>query len=217
MKPLSRGLLIALEGIDGSGKSTLAHALSDYFHKQNIPILLTKEPGGSPLGKIIRPLLQEQKVNTCSQAEFLLFAADRAQHFQEIIIPALQQNMMVISDRLADSSLVYQGFGRGLSLAMITTINNWIMQNHKPDITFYLELNPTTAFARLKKRNDKPTIFEQDEALSPAVFAGFEYIYKNCPNKNRPDVIILDAEQDIETLQQQAIQKLTNFIKAQQL
>ena len=86
----SQGILIACEGIDGSGKSTLARALHAFFSNQNIPSLLTKEPGGTPLGLQLRALVQNPAIKRCSKAEFLLFAADRAEHFNTVIVPALK-------------------------------------------------------------------------------------------------------------------------------
>src|SRR5690606_13070752 len=114
--------------------------------------ILTKEPGDSPLGKTLRAILQEKKVSVCPKAEFLLFAADRAQHFDEVVMPALQQNKIVISDRLADSSLVYQGYGRGLDKTLIEQVNTWAMNNIKPDLTLYITLPPAVAAARLAQR-----------------------------------------------------------------
>src|SRR3990172_1551765 len=123
-----RGLLITLEGIDGSGKSTLANAIVTALTTLGKHVVLTKEPGGTALRTELRAILQTQKNPVCDKAEFLLFAADRSQHFKELIVPALEQGQIVISDRMADSSLAYQGFGRGLDKEMISSINRWAMQ-----------------------------------------------------------------------------------------
>ncbi len=125
MPRLSRGILIALEGIDGSGKSTLAKNIAASLAHLDFPILQTQEPGKMALGKLLKPIVQEKKVPVCSKAEFLLFAADRAQHFHELVIPALLNKQLVISDRMADSSLAYQGYGRGLDLTTLSMINSW--------------------------------------------------------------------------------------------
>src|SRR5438067_1616217 len=111
----TQGMLITIEGIDGSGKSTLAKNLYQHLIANDVDALLTREPGATPLGKALRTILQEKNVAVCDQAEYLLFAADRAQHFKDTIIPALAKGTVVISDRMADSSLVYQGYGRGLN------------------------------------------------------------------------------------------------------
>lgn len=208
MKVLSRGLLIALEGIDGSGKSSLAKTIFEQFQQEEFPVLLTKEPGGSPLGTVLRPLLQEHTINRCPQAEFLLFAADRAQHFHEIIIPALHNKHIIISDRLADSSLVYQGFGRGLSTTMLESINTWAMQGIKPDITLYVKVNYETALERLLKRNKKLTTFEQDQHFFKKLHEGFETLFAH-----RPDVITLHGHQSMIDVHEQAVTALWDWIK----
>ena len=119
MQQLKHGILIAVEGIDGSGKSSFAKNLTEFFTSHDIATCLTKQPGGTPLGKQLRHILQTQSVPLCSKAEYLLFAADRAQHMHEVIAPALQEKKIVISDRLADSSIIYQGYGRGLEIPTI--------------------------------------------------------------------------------------------------
>ena len=140
---LQSGLLITIEGIDGSGKSTLAKNLTTYLQRE-YETVLTKEPGGSALGKQLRTLLQTQPVPITPLAEYLLFAADRAQHFHEVIIPNLKKGRIIISDRMADSSIVYQGYGRGLDREKIKYVNQWAMQGVQPDITFYVQHYPTT-------------------------------------------------------------------------
>lgn len=129
MPQLKSGILIAIEGIDGSGKSTLAKNLFSSLEQQRFDTILTKEPGDSELGKEIRELVCTQNIPISSRAQYLLFAADRAQHFDELIIPALQQNKLIICDRLSDSSLAYQGYGNGLSTDMIKSINEWSMHS----------------------------------------------------------------------------------------
>ncbi len=208
MKLTKSGMLIACEGIDGSGKSTLAKALFAHFSAQHIPVLLTKEPGGTLFGMQLRSILQDPMVKRCSKAEFLLFAADRAQHFQEVIMPALASGTLIISDRLADSSLVYQGFGRGLDHAMIEQINMWAMNNHKADITIYLRVTAQTAFDRITQRNEKATAFEQESKdFFNRLINGFDTLYAN-----RSDVLIIDGATTQEEIAQETSMKLTHMI-----
>src|SRR5260221_10572571 len=150
MPHLRKGILIAIEGIDGSGKSTLAHNVSIALSEQGFDTTLTKEPGASELGKEIRKLIQTQIIPLTPKAEYLLFAADRAQHFAELIIPSLEQKKLIISDRMSDSSLTYQGFGNGLDLEMIKTINNWTMSAIIPDITIFVRVPVELALDRAK-------------------------------------------------------------------
>jgi dTMP kinase len=207
--PPSHGLLITLEGIDGSGKSTLAQAMKDALTNQNIPTFLTREPGGSELGKRLRSMLQERSVALCPKAEFLLFAADRAQHFHDVIVPNLQNGMVVISDRMADSSLVYQGFGRGLDLQFIQTVNAWAMNNIKPNLTIYLKISPAQARERLALRSPHLTAFEKDvDDLREKLVHGFETIFAK-----RDNVITLDALQSVEELANQATDVIIPLLK----
>lgn len=202
-KPMSNnnsGTLIAVEGIDGAGKSTLVHALGTLLKQQAYTVLITKEPGGTPLGMELRHLLQYQKTPLNKRAEYLLFAADRAQHFADVVIPALKQGSIVLSDRMSDSSIAYQGYGRGHDLAIINALNTWTMFGHIPDLTIYLRIDVEHAYARLNKRKDKPTVFEQEtRAFMERVMHGFESIYAS-----RSNVLILDARQSPEQLTSQA-------------
>lgn len=197
------GLLIAIEGIDGSGKSTLAKRLAEHIARTH-KVLLTKEPGDSALGKKIRAIVQQQDVPVCPKAEYLLFAADRAQHFDEVVFPALQGGTIVLSDRMADSSLVYQGFARGLDINIIKTVNAWAMNNRTPDITLFVRVEPAKARERLLARNETLTAFErQHEAFMQKVHDGFCSLYKN-----RNDVILINGEHDEETVLHDALQAL---------
>lgn len=212
MKTLKTGLLIAVEGIDGSGKSTLARALTKTLGEQFIT-RLTFEPGDSPLGKQLRELLQQRTAAICDTAEYLLFAADRAQHTHELIKPLLAQKSIVISDRMADSSLAYQGYGRGLDTTMITSVNTWALQGLTPNITLYVKISLATSLARLQARNTAPTAFEQEKAeFTQRVLNGFETIYKN-----RSNVVVLDGEQTPATLLADALAAVNTYITTNHL
>lgn len=208
MQHHANGILIAVEGIDGSGKSTVCASIAQSL-KAELPALLTKEPGGTELGMQLRAIVQ-QPIPRCSKTEFLLFAADRAQHFEAVVLPALERNMIVISDRMADSSLVYQGYGRGLDATMITQINHWAMNNRLPDITLYIRIPLAVALSRIKKRNVELTAFEQENHLFlQKLIDGFDHLYTN-----RPDVIIIDGTQTQEIVHQQALQQLHDALAA---
>ena len=200
---ISGSKFITIEGIDGCGKSTLAKNLADALVKTGASVVLTKEPGGSELGIALRKILQEQKDPVCEKAEYLLFAADRAQHFKQIIQPALINNKIVISDRWCDSSVAYQGYGRGLGVEMIKAINAWATQELIPDLIFYIRIDAQTAFDRIKKRNLELTAFEKEKVeFWTRVEHGYEELFMN--NKN---VIVLDGKMTQEELLQQAINR----------
>lgn len=185
----SKGRLISFEGIDGSGKSTLIKNVGPTLKILGHKVLLTKEPGGTELGKALRQILQMQKGMVCDMSEYLLFAADRAQHFEQLVIPALKAGTFVLADRLADSSLAYQGYGRGLDRDMITSINNWAMQGVAPDLVIYLRLDPALAFKRIVERNETLTSFEKEKIdFWQRVSKGYEEIFAS-----RKNVVTLDA------------------------
>ncbi len=146
---MKNSIFITLEGIDGSGKSTQAQFLKRYFELEGFEVVLTKEPGGTALGEKIRNILLTEEMNAVS--EFLLFASDRKEHVRKLIIPSLKKGRIVISDRFADSSLAYQGYGRGVSLEFINSVHNTILDNLKPDITFLLDALPEVGMNRIHK------------------------------------------------------------------
>jgi dTMP kinase len=208
---LNQGILIALEGIDGSGKSTLANNLFALLHEKQFNVLLTKEPSTTALGQKVRELIHHQDIPFCSRAEYLLFAADRAQHFSEVIIPALAQKKLIISDRMADSSLAYQGYGNKLDLAMIRTINSWTMNSITPDITIFIRVPVAVALERANKRGAL-SAYEKKEAFLHDVAHGFEELYKN-----RNDVIIVDGTLQQKTLTAHVCNEIEQWIKAKNL
>lgn len=205
MKRLQRGILIALEGIDGSGKSTLARALETAFKSYGIPVTLTKQPGATTLGKEIRNAVQSAQYEITPLAETLLFAADRAQHIVQVVKPALERSELVISDRMADSTRAYQGFGRNIDKKRLEDVTEWVMQGVTPDVTLYLVLDVDHAIQRIQNRKMNLTRFEKlDRSFYERLVYGFESIYKG-----REDVIRLDALSDEHSLAKTAFNELT--------
>lgn len=202
-------ILIPIEGIDGSGKSTLARKIHQALFARKIETLLTREPGATALGQNLRTILQQRTTPITPRSEFLLFAADRAQHITEVVAPALQQGIIVISDRMADSSLVYQGYGRGLDLKTLENINSWVLAGIKPTVTIYVRVSPKIARERVTNRGVARTAFEKETLNFMQKLAdGFDDLYVT-----REDVIILDGEQDPETVLNQALEKLAPWLK----
>lgn len=202
-----KGLLIAVEGIDGSGKSTFCHSLKNHLSALSLPVLLTKEPGGTVLGKHIRQLLLNRETVLDPRAEYLLFAADRAQHCATLILPALSEGTHVISDRMADSSLVYQGYGHNLDLSLLSTINQWAMHNQLPDIVFYLSIDPKKAYQRILSRNKPLNDFEKNSNQLQQAADHFELLFKE-----RSEVIKLDAELPIDILTKTAYNQIKSLL-----
>jgi dTMP kinase len=143
------GTFITLEGPDGSGKTTQAQLLVEWLRDQGHDVLLTREPGGTGIGDQIRDVLHDSdNAGMDPRTEFLLYSASRAQHVSELILPSLAAGKLVISDRYADSSLAYQGYGRGLDLEMLQAITAFATQGLKPDITLYFDIAPGEGLQR---------------------------------------------------------------------
>lgn len=204
---LKKGIFISIEGIDGSGKSTLAKNLYNYLKNNNFETILTKEPGGTPFGLQLREILQKRTFDINPKSEFLLFASDRAQHFNEVIIPAVQENKIVISDRCHDSSIVYQGYGRGLDIETLKSINAWAMNGMQPDLTIFVRVPVETALERIRERKEELTDFEKEKNFLERAAYGFDELYKDKSN-----VIILDGRQSPEELLIEAVRTLKNII-----
>lgn len=143
-----KGYFVTLEGGEGSGKSTQLKLLEDYLDKGGYDVIYTREPGGTPISEEIRKILLDGKnVEMSDETEALLFAAARAQHIKEKILPAIAEGKTVVCDRYVHSSLVYQGYARGLG-EFVEKVNSYALENCMPDVTIFLDITPERAFAR---------------------------------------------------------------------
>ena len=149
-KSAKEGIFITIEGPDGSGKSTQLDRLHSYLRGRNLPVLLTREPGGTPAGEAIRKILLEPVVahDLAAETELFLFAASRAQHVRELILPALSQGRIVLASRFIDATVAYQGYGRRLPLDMINAINEMATGGLKPDLTIILDIETEEGLRR---------------------------------------------------------------------
>lgn len=144
-----KGFFIAIEGGEGAGKTTQAQLLYRYLSPR-FPTILTREPGGTPLGERIRELLLDPSLRPLNpRAELLLFLAARAQHIEEVIKPALERGMVVISDRFSLSSLAYQGYARGLEISILEMLDDFARQSVSPNLTIYIDISPEEGQVRL--------------------------------------------------------------------
>lgn len=142
-------VFISFEGIDGSGKGTQVQLFVEYLKKNGVDFVYVREPGGTPIGEKIRNILLFSDDMT-AKTELLLFLASRAQLVETVIRPALAQNKMVVADRFADSSVVYQGFARGLGIEVVKKLNDFATAGLKPDLTFYIDVPVEVALSRKK-------------------------------------------------------------------
>jgi dTMP kinase len=158
-----RGRFITLEGSEGSGKSTNLSYIHQRLQQAGIDVILTREPGGTPLGESIRELLLDHRQQAmASDTELLLMFAARAQHLNELIIPALDAGKWVLCDRFTDATYAYQGAGRGISNERIAQLEQWVQGELRPDLTFFLDLPVAQGLARAGERAELDR-FEREE------------------------------------------------------
>ena len=206
-----KGKFIVIEGIDGSGKTTQINKLSKWLINtdqipENNKLVITREPGGTNLGKSIRSLLLDTSIENSpdSITELLLYAADRAQHVNEIIRPSLNKGDWVISDRFCGSTLAYQGYGRKLDIKLIKDLEKIATQGIYPDITFLLDITVEESIKRRTNRNDDRMEREGNEFLTN-VSLGFnalskEHKWKQISAMNSREKIISEMQSEIKKL-----------------
>jgi len=188
---MPRAPLITFEGVEGAGKTTLAQHLTAWLQAQGVPVRLTREPGGSTLGAHLRPILLHEPLDAWT--ELFLFLADRRQHTLQVILPAREQGVWVLCDRYADSTLVYQGYGRGLDTQLIRRLNALATGDLTPDLTVLLDLPVEVALARA----NAPNRFEAETlAFHARIRAGYLELARAEPNR----FLVLDGLQPLEVL-----------------
>jgi dTMP kinase len=149
------GHFITFEGPDGSGKTSQLKLAAAWLENTGVPLLITREPGGTPIGEEIRKLVHDtQHTEMAYEAEILLYSASRAQHVAEVIIPALKQGKIVLCDRFFDSTYAYQGYGRGLPMEPLRLITQFATQKLTPDLTLYLDISPEIGIQRRESGGD---------------------------------------------------------------
>ena len=184
----AKGLFLSFEGIDGAGKSSHIEALADAFRAAGRSVVLTREPGGTPLAEKIRTLALHEPMDALTEA-LLMFAA-RRDHLTQIIVPALARGAVVLCDRFTDATFAYQGGGRGFDLAVLAQLEHWVQQGRQPDLTFWFDLAPEIA-ARRRAAARAPDRFEsEDIAFFAAVREGYARRFDATPQR----VARIDAE-----------------------
>ena len=206
-------MFITFEGIEGCGKTTQVNRLKEYFESLGKEVLVTLEPGGSRLGKTLRKiLLSMESQDLTREAELFLYLADRAQHVDQVIRPALEQGQVVISDRYADSTVVYQGYGRGLDPQILHSFNEIATRGIWPDLTILLDLPVEIGLKRAVTRNLQTK--QTDEGRFEAESIDFHnrvregYLTWSALNKNR--FIIVDATGSVDEIFEQIKNKLSD-------
>ena len=197
---MSKGLFITFEGGDGCGKTTQINLLDEYLRSKGYQTLLTREPGSKGLGIKLREILLNYDGDVSPRAESFLFLADRAQHVDCIIKPALENGVIVLSDRHTDSTVAYQGYGRGLDLEQIHNLNSIATNGLKPDLTIVLDVDVETSQKRVGAEKDR--MESAGIEFFERVRKGFLEIAKQEPER----VKVVDSTQTIEEIHKQILE-----------
>src|ERR1700674_1724867 len=157
------GLFITVEGIDGAGKTTHLDWLGEYFEARQRPVVVTREPGGTPVGEALRALLLKSDHPIHPETEALLVFAARREHLERVILPALGEGKVVICDRFTDATFAYQGWGRGVNLERLETLEEWVQGGLQPDLTLFFDVPVAVGQQRLGPHRERDR-FERERA-----------------------------------------------------
>jgi dTMP kinase len=206
-------MFITFEGIEGCGKTTQIKHIHTYFKRQGRDCIVTREPGGTKIGKKIRSLLLDPATKDIRpMVELLLYLADRAQHIEELVKPNLSAGKTVLCDRFADATVVYQGYARGIDIELIQQLHDIILKDFKPDITILLDLPPeiglSRAWEQIQKggRESAESRFEKENLkFHKKVRAGYLQLARLEPERFR----VIDAGQDEDNVRKHIIEALS--------
>ena len=190
---------ITLDGIDGAGKSTNLAVMKAWFEKHKLPVLFTREPGGTPAGEALREILLNPATQVGLRTETLLMFAARQQHLETVILPALKNGTHVVSDRFTDATFAYQGGGRGVPLQDIATLEHWVQGDFRPDLTLLLDVPLEVSMARINQTREKDR-FEQEEA---EFFNRVREVYLQRANEQPERYAVIDSSQSLDAVKNQ--------------
>ena len=199
---------ITLEGIEGSGKTSSIKSITDLLDKRNISYIVTREPGGSSIGKELRAILLDPETEISPEVELLLMLSDRKDHVEKVILPNLEKGNWVVSDRFMDSSIAYQGGGRQLGKKLIISLSEYL-NLPQPDLTLLFDLPVETSLSRVKARGELDRFEKEELEFHKRIRNTYLDLAKN--NSNR--IKIIDSSEKIESMLnnvKQAIEKLFN-------
>ncbi len=208
---MQTGKFITIEGGEGAGKSTNISFIKDYLEQHAIEVVLTREPGGTPLSERLREiLLDKNETNMCSDTELLLMFAARAQHLNEVIMPSIREGKWVICDRFTDATYAYQGGGRGIAFERIAALENWVQGDVRPDMTIIFDLPVDVGLSRASNRSE-PDRFEQENI---DFFTRVRNAYLDRAKQFPERYAIVNAEPQLDIVQQDLLSVLKTLVQA---
>jgi dTMP kinase len=206
-----RGLLITVEGVEGSGKTTHCKRLGQWLSARGLDVVLTSEPDGTPLGSAMRGLFETDGVAPTPLTQTFLFMAARQQHVAQVIRPALARGAVVVSDRYADATLAYQGFGGGMDLETIRDLNALATGGVMPDLTILLDLDPAEGIRRI---SDRP--LDAFEKMDPAFHRRVREGYLEIARAEKNRVVVLSAAQPNDALHAAVVRAVEGLLLKQE-
>ncbi|MGQ0540688.1 MAG: dTMP kinase [Blastocatellia bacterium] len=206
------GKLITFEGIDGSGKSTQLRMLTGDLRSRGFDIMTTCEPGGTPLGRRLREAFLETEETVAPIAELLLFAADRAQHVELLIKPALAEGRVVISDRYADATFAYQGAGRGFPEGVVNQIIKLATGGLKPHLTLFFDISVDKAVQRMNSRDESVTKRNRMDSETAEFYANVRKAYLGIAEREPKRFKVIDANGSLEETHSKVAEIVTKFL-----
>lgn len=206
---MKKGLFITIEGPDGSGKTTVASEVVKELINIGYDVVHTREPGGIDIAEQIRDvILNPHNTAMDARTEALLYAASRRQHLVEKVIPAIKEGKIVICERFLDSSLAYQGYGRGLGVEPILSINEFAIDGNMPDLTIYLDIDEKIGLERLKDRENKDRLDVESQSFHHLVNQG----YKETVEKFKDRIRIVDASKPLDEVISNTMRIIIEYI-----
>lgn len=206
---MHKGKFITLEGVEGVGKTTNLHFIANHLEKAGKEIVITREPGGTPIAERIRGLLLDHNDETlCNEAELLLMFAARAQHLKNVILPALEEGKWVLCDRFTDATYAYQGGGRDFEMQDIAWIENFVQHGLSPDKTVLLDLSVEIGLKRAASRSE----LDRFESEKQAFFESVRNVYLDRAAAEPNRFYVVDASQSLEKVQQNIAMHLDDLL-----
>lgn len=195
----AQGRFITLEGIDGAGKSTHVGFIADVLMRHGVSVRVTREPGGTRLGERLRELLLDPEQTVHPDTETLLLFAARQEHLHNVIRPALAAGQCVVCDRFTDATFAYQGWGRGIDLAKLETLESWVQGHLQPDLTLYFDVPTEVARERIEATRTRDRFEQEQQAFFERVRNGYLDRAARYPNRIR----ILDSQRPLVDIQKE--------------